>query len=83
MFGLVVDRNRVDVVVESGPLHYSPPPEGALVQGRRRTFLAARHLEADSDKMEGRNEQIYLLFSLEAEDLQLEVEDFQLEADDV
>ena len=33
--------------------------------------------------MEGRNKQIYLLFSLEAEDLQLEVEDLQLEAEDV
>ena len=32
IFGLVVDRNRVDVVVESGPLHYSPPRRGV---GRR------------------------------------------------
>ena len=67
---MVVDGNRVDVVVESGPLHYSPP-EGALVERWRRTFLAARQFGADSDKIEGRNKQIYLLFSLEAEDLQL------------
>ena len=73
---MVVDRNRVDVVVESGPLHYSPP-EGASVEGQRRTFLAARQLRADSDEEDGRNEQIYLIFSLEAEDLHLELEDLQ------
>ena len=68
--------------MESGLLHYSPP-EGALVEGRRRTFLVARQLGADSDREEGRNAQIYLIFSLEAEDLQLEVEDLQLEVEDV
>ena len=82
IFGLVVDRNRVDVVVESGPLHYSPP-EGALVKGWRQTFLAARQLGADSDKEEGRNKQIYLIFSLEAEDLQLEAEYLQLEVEEL
>ena len=82
IFGLVVDRNRVDVVVESGLLHYSPP-EGLLVEGQRQTFLAAGQLGADSDEMEGRNKQIYLLFSLEVEDLQLEVEYLQLEAEGI
>ena len=82
IFGLVEDRNRVNVVVESGLLHYSPP-EGVSVEGRRQTFLAARQLGADSNKEEGRNEQIYLIFSLEAEDLQLEAEDLQLEAEDL
>ena len=48
--------------------------------GRRQTFLAARRLGADFDKMEGRNKQIYSLYSLEAEDLQLEAEDLSLEA---
>ena len=37
--------------------------------------MVARQLGADSDKKEGRNEQIYLIFSLEAEELQLEAED--------
>ena len=45
--------------------------------------MAARQLGADSDKEEGRNKQIYLIFSLEAEDLQLEAEDLQLEAEDL
>ena len=77
IFGLVVDRNRADVVVESGPLHYSPPPpEGELVEGGKQTFLVARQLRADSDEEEGRNKQIYLVFSLEVEDLQLEAEDY-------
>ena len=43
IFGFVVERNRVDVIMESGPLHCSPP-EGAWVEGRRQTFLAARQL---------------------------------------
>ena len=43
--------------------------------------MAARQLGADSDKMEGRNVQIYLLFSLEAEDLKLEAQDFKLEVE--
>ena len=68
--------------MESGPLHYSPP-EGASVEGRRRTFLVARQLGADSDGEEGRNAQIYLIFSLEAEDLQLEAEDLQLAAENL
>ena len=72
----------VDVIVESGPLHYSPP-EGASVEGRRQTFLVARQLGADSDREEGRNAQIYLIFSLETEDLQLEAEDLQLEVEDL
>ena len=83
IFGLVVDRNRVDVVIESGQLHYSPPPEGASVEGRRQTFLAARQLGADSDDEEGKNEQIYLIFLLEAKDLQLEAEELQQEAEEV
>ena len=45
--------------------------------------MVARQLRADSDGEEGRNEQIYLIFSLEAEDLQLEVEDLQLEEEDL
>ena len=43
--------------------------------------MAARQLGADSDEEEGRNEQIYLIFSLEAEDLQMEAEDLKLEAE--
>ena len=78
---MVVDKIRADVVVESGPLHYSPP-EGALVEGERPIFLAARQVRVDSEEMEGRNEHIYLLFSLEAEDTQLEAADSQLEAED-
>ena len=77
IFGLVEDRKRVDVV-KYGPLHYSPP-EGASVEGRRRTFLAARQVGVNADKAEGRNEQIYLIFSLEADDLQLEADDLQLD----
>ena len=45
--------------------------------------MAARQLRADFNKMEGRNEQIYSLFSLEAEDFHLEAEDSQLEAEDL
>ena len=73
----MVDRNRVDEIVESGPLHYysPPPPEGVLEEGQRQTFLAARQLGVDFDEIEGRNKQIYSLFSLEAEDLQPEAED--------
>ena len=71
---MVVERNRVDVIVESGPLHCSPP-EGVSVEGRRQNFLAARQLGVESDVEEGRNEQIYLIFSLEVEDLKLEAED--------
>ena len=35
----------------------------------------------DSDKKEGRNKQIYSLFSLEGENLQLEAEGLQLNAE--
>ena len=45
--------------------------------------MVARQLGADSDGEEGRNAQIYLIFSLKAEDLQLEAEDLQLEAEDL
>ena len=82
IFGLVADRNRVDVIVESGPLQYSLP-EGASVEWQRQTFLVARHLGADSNKREVRKKEIYLSFSLEAEDLQLEAEDLLLEAEDL
>ena len=53
----------------------TPPPEGASVEGRRRTILVARQLGGDFDREEGRNAQIYLIFSLELDDLQLEAED--------
>ena len=52
-----MDRNRVDVVVESYWLQYSSP-EGASGEGRRQTFLAARQLGADSTETEVRNKQI-------------------------
>ena len=45
--------------------------------------MAASQLGANSDKMEGRNEQTYSLFSYEEEDLQPEVEDLQLEVEDL
>ena len=45
--------------------------------------MAARQLRADSDGEEGRNKQIYSIFSLEAEDLQLGAGDLQLEAEDL
>ena len=45
--------------------------------------MVARQLGADSDGEDGRNVQINLIFSLEAEDLQLEAEDLQLEVEDV
>ena len=45
--------------------------------------MVARQLRVDSDKEEGRKKQIYLIFSLEVEDLQLEAENLQLEAEDL
>ena len=64
IFGLVVDSNRVDVVVESGPLNYSPtPPPIRGVCRKAETNLLGSKSAWD------------LLFSLEAEDLQLEAED--------
>ena len=42
IFGLVVDRNRVDFIIESGWLHYSLP-EGASVEGQRRTFFSVHN----------------------------------------
>ena len=46
-------------------------------------LLGSKAARADFDGMEGRNEQIYSLFSLEAEELQLETDDLQLEAEDL
>ena len=45
--------------------------------------MVTRQLGADSDEEEGRNEQIYLIFSLEVEDLQLEAEDLQLDVENL
>ena len=64
-------------------VRYITPPRRGVGKGRRQTFFTARWLRTDFLKMEGRNEQIYLLFSLEAEDLQLEAKDLQLEAEDL
>ena len=63
-----MDRNLLDVVIEILSSTILPPEE-ASKEERRLTFLAARQLEADSNKTEGRNQQICSFLSLDGRGL--------------
>ena len=62
IFGLVVDRNRVDVVVESGLLHFSPPRRD--VGRRAETNLLGNKAGRGRFQQDGREKQTDLFVIL-------------------